>query len=232
MSGIYKPTNTMISIKDILKSDVDPTTGSITGTNGRVTGNSEVHNNFELWNAPGIISIPTPFTTNADCAQGFFYNDGANDICIAVSDKRTQKLAGNYQPGDTILYSGGTDGKGQARILAKSDGGVSLYTTKGNAVGATGLGVFVDAQNDTITITNSVGNGIQATPDGVFIMIQGAKCGASFNSDGSVSLVATTQMQVDGASIVIGSMAVPGVNSAIIGISGITGIASLKTVIQ
>ena len=170
---------TTISIGDILKTDVDPTTGSIVVQTGRVLSGEADRNPSELWSIPGIISRPTPVIDQKDACQHLSYDLGDNKIIFATRDVRTQLLAGSLGEGETVVHAPGLDGKSQGRVLLKNDGSVNIYTTKGNAVGATGLGIFVDAANDTITISTSQGAAIQLagrninilTPDGSSIAL-------------------------------------------------------------
>jgi hypothetical protein len=92
------------------------------------------------------------------------------------------------------------------------------------------MGIFVSAADDTISILNSVGNGIQITPTGVNIITSGSSI--SVLQAGGIKIISTTTAQLDGANIVLGSTVLPLINAALTGLTGMAGKPSAKVLIE
>jgi hypothetical protein len=219
---------------DILLTEVDATTKTISAQLGNATlppseDNKPAYEQCEFWQHIGFSSRPaTVILPSANAPQALTLARDDYPIIYATRDTRGQEIRGNMGPGETCLYASGADGTGQARVLLKSDSSINLYTQKDGA----GMAIQITPASDTISLVNSVGNGIIINADGVFLVVNGAKAGLSIKADGSVSLIATGQAQVDGSSIVLGSNVLPVVSAALSGPSGMAGKASLKTLIE
>lgn len=226
--------NDLISIKDVLSSTRDSKTGSILYNIGNaLDSSSAVTNGAEVWQTPGLISIPSEIgSSKADktkVPQAICLTRGDRDIVIAQKDIRTQTLAGSLSPGDTCLYAGGRDATGQPRILLKgTDNSINLYTKKDNDSGGTGLGLFINGNDDSITITNSKGFGIIINEDGIKIF---TKNGSVIIGD-AVNISSTGQVQLDGTNIVLGSNVVPLVNAPLCGPVYLSSKPSQKVLIE
>lgn len=223
----------LITIRDIMSSTIDSTTGTLTYTTGvGVKSANTFTQGAEVWSCPGIISVPPAIQAGAkDAPQGVFLTRGDRDICIAQRYITPQTLSGNIKPGDTCIYAAGADSTAQPRILIKgSDNTINLYTTKGNVAGATGLGLFVDGNNDNITITNSTGCGIKINSDGISLFT--SKASIIIGNDGNITITATVTAQMDGSTVVLGSTVIPVTNAAVHGPAGNIAVASLKVLIE
>lgn len=198
---------TIINIADCLSTTVDPTTFSILAQVGNASSPEVYSDNNEIWSPPGLISIPAGITKipTSVAPQLVYLERPDQNIVIGHKDTRLQDIIGTLQPGETCLFGGGATGTAQGRILIKADGGINLYTTVGNAAGNNGLGMFLSAAQDTIQITTSGGNAYVANPSSVTLMTNGAASGITLNTDGTANLIATKGLQIDGASISIGS---------------------------
>lgn len=191
-----------------------------------VTDNDDV----EWWQHVGFASRPPKADPGNAAAQAFLIRQGGIDAAIASQDLRGLAIYGNLADGETCVYAGGADGKAQARVLLKADGSATLYTKKGNTDGGAGMMIQLDAANGAIRLVNDQGYGIIIDSSGVTLTAKNA--GLTLGSDGNIKLIGTKQTQIDGAGVCLGSVVVPGVNSAITGPTGIAGKASLKVLIE
>ena len=212
---------------DILTTTVNATTKKILAQLGDVVKKITDTDNAEWWQHVGFASRPPKPEAGKKAAQAVVLRSGDHDVCIASQDLRGLELYGNLDFGETCLYAPGETGTGQARVLLKKNGSISLYTRVGNTADGAGMIFQLDAENDAIRITNGKGHGIIIDGDGVKVFA-GSAAALTLNASGTCSLIGTQQCQVDGSSIVLGSLAVPGVNSICVGPAGIAGAGSTK----
>ena len=185
--------------------------------------------NAEWWQHVGFASLPSIPSPGKASAQVVCVKGGDRDVCTASQDLRGLELYGSLKPGETCVYAAGETGTAQGRMLLKQNGSVNVYTRKGNTSSGAGMGIFVNPDDDSISILNSVGCGLIIKGTNVYLTTKDA----ALKLEGSAaSLISKAQTQVDGASIVIGSTAVPLVNAALKGPTGVSGSASLKTLIE
>jgi hypothetical protein len=188
---------------------------------------------ISMWQQIGFISRPSKVNAdgkNLQCAQVIPFNIGSETIAIGGRDTRYNEIVGNVGDGETVVYATGADGKGQGRLLLKDKGRISLYTKKDDAPGTKAMTLLMDPQTDSIMLVNSLGYGLIINATGTYLKGPG---GAVKLETAGASLIATSgQAQVDGPSIVIGSAALPVVNAALVGPTGVSGRASLKTIIE
>ena len=216
---------------DILSTSISDTSKKIEAQTGTNNGAGQGEgSNVEWWQHVGFASRPSNPVLGKECAQAVVLRSGGQDISLASQDLRGLDLYGALAPGETCLYASGADGAGQARILLKADGSVSLFSKQGNTTGGTGMLIQLDAANNAIRLLNASGHGIIIDEDGVKVTA-GDAC-LNLTAGGNASLIGTGQTQVDGSGVVIGSLAVPGVNSALTGVTGVAGKASLKVLIE
>lgn len=214
----------------ILNTVIDASTNRILAYLGDVKDKISDSDRAQWVQHVGFASRPGNPVAGKSAAQAVVIKRADRDVVIGSSDSRTQSMYGQLGPGETAIFSGGTDGNAQGRIIIKGDGSVNVYTRAGNSGGGAGMVIQLDAASNAMRALNGLGFGIIADASGVTITSGAASL--TLGADGNVTLVGTKQTQVDGASIVIGSLAVPGVNSAIHGPTGLAGIASLKTLIE
>lgn len=215
---------------DILKTTVSAKTKSILAQLGDVVNQDIDADNAEWWQHVGFVSRPPKPLAGKKACQGVVVRKGDHDVVIASKDERGQELAGTLADGETCLYAPGSDGASQARVLLKDNGSINLYTTNGNTSGGPGMGIFINPDDDSISIVNSEGFGIVIKPDGVYITARDSAL--SLKASGEASLVGKGQTQVDGSTIVLGSTAVPVVNAVLVGVTGMSGAASSKVLAQ
>lgn len=215
---------------DILTTTVNKVTKKILVQLGDVHKQTTDTDNAEWWQQVGFASRPPKPDAGKKAAQAVCIRAGDHDICIASQDLRGLDLYGNLDHGETCLYAPGTTGTGQARVLLKKDGSINLYTRKGNTSGGAGMIIQVDAENGAIRLVNDKGYGIIIDSDGV--KITAGNSALTLTGSGDATLVGKGQTQVDGSGVVIGSLAIPGVNSALTGVTGVAGKASIKVLIE
>lgn len=211
---------------DILTTTVDAVTKKITAQLGSVVGKTTDTDSAEWWQHVGIATRPPKPEAGKRAAQGLVMRLGDYDIVFASQDPRGLDLYGALDHGETCIYGAGEDGNAQGRILIKKDGSVSIFSKQGNAVGGTGMLIQLDAMNNAIRLLNADGHGIIIDSEGV--KITAGDSALSLNADGSSKLVGTGSTQIDGGNIILGSTAVPGVNSVLTGVTGLVGVASTK----
>jgi hypothetical protein len=202
----------LFNIYDVLTSTKDADTGTIMYQLGNVT-NSEVNSDgAESWSHFGFASRPSEVQPSADDApQVISIARSDRDLVVAERDVRGQEIYGQLSAGETCLYAAGQDATGQARILLKQDGGINLYSTQGNTSAGQGMGIFINAQEDSITIMNSKGLGIRIdNTHGISIVGKGGNC---------ISLDTTF---VIGGDVQIGNLDIGG-SLSVAGQCGITG---------
>lgn len=213
--------------RDILTTTVNAATKKILCQLGSVTEETTSADNVEWWQHVGFASRPPKPVAGKTAAQSITFSASDHDVCFASQDLRGLELYGSLGFGETCIYAPGEDGAAQARVLLKKNGSISLYTRVGNTSDGAGMILQLDPENDAIRITNGAGYGLIIDADGVRIF-SGDKAALTLSSGGTCSLVATQQCQVDGSSIVLGSVAVPVVNSVCVGPAGIAAAASTK----
>jgi hypothetical protein len=211
---------------DILTTTVNATTKKITAQLGSVVGQTTDTDSAEWWQHYGFASRPPKPQAGKQAAQALVIRMGDYDIVFASQDLRGLELYGALDHGEVCLYGAGEDGNAQGRILIKKDGSVSLFTKQGNTSGGTGMLMQLDAANNAVRLLNADGHGIIIDEDGITLTTGAA--GLKLGADGSIKLVGTGSTQVDGANIILGSVAVPGVNSVLTGVTGLVGVASTK----
>jgi len=212
---------------DILTTTVNATTKKILAQLGSVTEETTDTDNAEWWQHVGFASRPPKPQAKKQAAQALTFTSSDHDVIFASQDLRGLELYGSLAHGETCVYAAGEDGEAQARALFKKNGSIALYTRVGNTSNGAGMIVQLDAENDAIRITNGAGHGIIIDGDGVRVFANGSGA-LTVGASGKCSLVATQQCQVDGSSIVLGSVAVPVVNSVCVGPAGIAAAASTK----
>jgi len=213
---------------DILNTTRNEETKSILAQIGDVEAETVSADNVEMWSLPGFASRPQKAEPGKSACQGLVLNEGGSGICFATKDLRGQEIAGNLKEGETCLYAPGADGTGQARVLLKGDSSMALFTRA--SATAKGMGLFLYAKEDAIRLLNAAGNGLIIDNTGVYL-VAGSQA-LKLELSGAASLLGAGQTQVDGASVVIGNLAVPVANAALTGPTGITAKPSVKVLIE
>lgn len=217
---------------DVLRTVRDVATKTVLAQLGDVVGEESEVDDAEWWQSVGFVSRPSKPEAGKSACQVVAIHDSGHVACIASRDLRGQELAGELKEGETCVYAPGADGKGQARALLKADGAISLYTRKGNAPDGQGMGLFIVANGDEIRLINSKGYGLVIDGDGVSLVAGGSGSALTLSASGDATLVGTGKTQIDGSGVVLGSLAVPVLNSALTGPTGLAGKASLKVLIE
>lgn len=212
----------------ILSSAKTADNGSVLLQTGDAATGFVENDSVEHWQQPGLQSLPPNPVPGQSGTQAVVFRQTDTDICIATREIRGQQNSGNLGPGETMLYAAGADGTSQGRILLKNDSSVNIYTSA--SAGATGMAIMVTPSSDTISLVNAAGFGIIISPDG--ITLTAGDSALTLGASGAISLVGKGQTQIDGTSVVLGSIAVPGLNSVLTGVTGIAGVASTKIFAQ
>lgn len=214
---------------DVLASSISPKTKKVLLQIGSVVGQTVDSDAVEQIQHYGFTSrMPRP-DPGKTAAQVVVLCTGSRDIAIASQDLRGLELYGSLDYGEVAIYSAGEDGKGQARITLKKNGSVNLYTRKGNVDTGAGMLIQIDAIAGKLTMINDKGYGLVVDQDGV--KMTAGDAGLAINGDGSIKMIGKSKVQIDGSSILLGSKAAPVVNAALVGPTGLAGVASTKVLI-
>jgi phage gp45-like len=213
----------------ILSTTIEAATNKILVQLGDVRGGTDSDNAEQIQHV-GFVSRPSKAQKGKAAAYAVVVEGGDRDVVIGSIDQRGLELYGSLKEGEAAVYAAGEDGTGQARILLKADGGVHIYSRKGNSPTGTGMTISLDAQNGAIRLVNDKGYGLIIDGDGVKLTTGDAAL--SLTGSGDVTLVGKGKTQVDGSGILLGSAAVPGLNSALTGPTGLAGVASAKVLIS
>ena len=172
---------------NILNTVTDPVTGTILAQTGSVNEEYSASDNAEWWQHVGFASRPAFPVAKSSAAECIAVRCSDRDRIIATRDVRGQAIYGNLADGECCVYAP----IGQARILLKVDGSVSIVTTSDNT--ATGN-----------TLKRSL------SPDPLQGIVDYSPWGyAKLNSTG-YHLMTSSGARLDG-----GGMSAPGVPSAL-----------------
>lgn len=214
----------------VLRTTVSTKTKQILAQIGSVVGEGLAEqDNIVLWQWFGFAARPAKATKGKDAAELFVVRSGADECAIAGRDVRDLEIYGNLAEGETCIYATGEDGEAQGRVLLKKNGSITAYTRQGNTSSGAGMMFQLDAEAGAIRLVSPQGHGLIIDEDGVKMFTSAASI--VVGADGKIKSVATQQNQMDGTSVVLGSVAIPGINSALTGPTGIAGVASTKVFI-
>lgn len=216
----------------ILNTVRDTVTNTILAMLGDEEGDVTESAAAEWWQHIGFASRPSKPEKGKGGPQAVCLVGGDRDACIASRDTRCNALYAALDYGEFCVYAPGEDGTGQGRIFGKKDGSVFLYTRQGNSPAGAGMTIGIDATQNRITLLNASGFGIIIDDAGVRITAGGSGAGLTLGSTGAVTLAGTGQTQIDGATVLLGSVAVPAVNAAVRGPTGISAAPSPKVLIE
>lgn len=215
----------------VLNTVRDAVTNTILAMIGdEITEAPTIDDKAEWWQHIGFASRPAKPEKGKAGPQVVILRGSERDACIASRDTRAHPLYGSLDYGETSIYAAGPDGTGQARVMLKGNGGVHIYTREGNTPEGVGMVIQLDAENNSIRMLQADGHGIIIDGDG--IKLTAKESSLTLNADGTLKLVCTGQAQIDGASILLGSIAVAVTNAALKGPAGVSGTPSLKTLIE
>lgn len=125
--------------QDVLFAGLDKVQNTILCQLGDAIGQTADSDAAELWQQPGLWSLPAAPTQGKASCQAIRLKRGDRDIIFATRDLRSSSIYGNLKPGETCV--GASDAASQARALFKLDGSASLITTDDNT--PTGNSVFL-----------------------------------------------------------------------------------------
>jgi hypothetical protein len=228
MSATFLPDS--FQIVHVLGTELVDKTKKILTKIGSVTGEGQTDSDkVEWWQQVGFASRPAkPNKDKEEAAGALVLRIGRYEIAFASQDNRTNAIYGALADGETCMFGGGEDGKSQGRVLIKKNGSVNIYTRAGNAEDGDGMLFQMDAENDTIRCVNSKGYGFIIDGDGFKAFAGGSGSCLTLDKSGKCSLVGTGQAQVDGSTVLLGSIAAPVVNAVCVGPAGLVAVASSK----
>lgn len=210
---------------DILSTTLHPKTKAILAQIGDSTKGVVDTDAVETWSPSGFVSRAAPAVAGKSACQAFGVRLPGRAIILATRDLRSSAIAGALKPGEFCLYCT----VGQARIIGKIDGSITRYTKVGNAPG--GVDISDTLGPDGWKLTTPWGQ-ISLGPGGFMATVEGAGA-LVITPDGKINLSGKAVAIQGMVASIGGSVAtcigdkcvpVPGVNNAIAGVSGITGV--------
>ena len=221
----------------VLKTTVSTKTKSIVAQLGDVLTSTVESDAAEWWQHVGFVSRPPKPVAGSSSCQAVGIRTRDHDIILATKDLRGQTLSGQIGDGETCMYSAGSDGNSQARVLLKGDGSVNVFTRDGNTDSGQAVIIRVDA--DSKIALQSKHGAIQIDSDGVTLTAGSASL--KLGSDGRVTLGGQV-VQVRGQMVLVaGAVAtmvgenasyLPGVTGAAYGLAGPTNTISSNVFIS
>jgi hypothetical protein len=210
----------LLAEADILTTDV--ANGEVRATLGDAASGEGFAGDVSVFGVDGFISRPND-SDSRGAVQAYYLTDGQQKIALGTRDNRFAAQVGALKPGDRAIV---TDGP--TRFLMKRETAlVSLYTESQSASSSKSMVLSLDGSQDTITLQNG----------DAFIIIERDKISLGVNGGASLTLTKQGAMQGYGTSCalafgsgtlgIIGTNPpVPGLNSLLMGVSGITGAPS------
>ena len=163
---------------DILGTTISDKTGNIMCQTGDVVNQDVEADGVEVIQHAGFISRPPKAAAGRAACQAVIVESAGRNFCIATRDARGQKLGGNLGHGESCIYAAGETGTGQARVLCKGNGRVTMFTTDDNT--ENGKSVYFSVSPDGMMWVAPWGT-IRFDESGFHIL---HKSGASFSIGG------------------------------------------------
>lgn len=219
--------DSLTNVADILSST--QTDGEVRVNLGEQTDGSGFGADSPVYGIDGFAAMPNDPDENGAC-QALYLVDGNEKVVFGTRDNRSIAKVGALKPGDRVVFS-----NCDARVmLKKADNAVSLYTVNETAEPADGTAQMLDLRGSTgVTVLLNGGCIIQQLKDEVLVAING---GASWRMTEEGHEFFGQKFSINCSTVTIGLMPgglppAPGVNGAIYGISGVTGVASTSVTI-
>jgi len=193
----------LFAIVDVLGTRIVTATKTILAQLGDVIGEQTESDDAEWFQQPGFVSRPPKAVPGQKATQAVAIRRSDNDIIIAARDSRAAELAANLDDGESCIYAAGPDGTGQARILVKGSGAVSLYTAQGNAAGGASCTIQLTADG-AIQLASPKG-AIAISADGSIKALTSTTPAAGLALDGTGVTLIGQAMALNGASVGLGA---------------------------
>lgn len=126
MSGPSRASDTF-DVHHVLRTQVTDD-GVVMLNIGDARGEISADERVPLFQAPGVLSLPSNPTPGSGGAEVMVLETSAGYIGIAARDNRKASLAGNIKQGETIVFASGS----QACSIYKNDGSITHLTTHDN----------------------------------------------------------------------------------------------------
>lgn len=224
--------NNDFEIADVIGSEVEG--GEVRLDVGDVVSEETYATDCQFWGTDGFYGIPA--ASDADgAAQALFFVDGNAKRVVGTRDNRAVEKYGSLQPGDRAIIS-----TGDARLVLKNEANsLTMYTELGptgskDAVmidvrgDASGGSMIIKCGKSTIAMKQGVG------PQAGEITLGNGLGGITIDALGNI-IISGASVRVKGGTVLIGGataeIALPGVNNAIVGATGVTGVPSTSVFI-
>jgi hypothetical protein len=117
---------------DVLRTTVSDKTSTVLSQLGDIDSERVDADNVETFGQLCLVARPSKADKGKAAAQCVAMDQGGRLAIIAQRDLRGQQLAGRLAEGEFCLYAPGVDAKSQGRVIGKSDGSITTFTTDTN----------------------------------------------------------------------------------------------------
>src|SRR5580692_10680499 len=118
--------------KDVLHAALNAVTKVALVQGGDSTGQQTDSSGMELWQAPGLLSLPADASPGASSCQYMALKCGDRDRIFACRDTRAAPICADMVAGDTSIFGTGTSCTAtNGRMVARKTGALELWSTVG-----------------------------------------------------------------------------------------------------
>ena len=216
--------------QDVLFAGLDKMTNTILCQLGDATQQTPDSDAAELWQTPGVWSLPAAPTQGSPSCQAICIKHSDRDIIIATRDLRSSAIYGNLKAGETCVGAS----TGQARTLYKANGSINHVTTSDNTSG--GMTISEHLGPDGYVLSTPWG-GITINSQG--ITITSGQAAVILTAGGDAKLLGTTATVHGSVAAIVGDVlttvgpkpAAPA-TPCLYGLTGLTAIPSTNVFIS
>lgn len=217
----------LTQIADVLHSTAEA--GEVRVNFGEETTGEGFRADVQVWGPDGFIARPND-PSNAGTCQVLYIVDGQQQRVVATRDNRFAAQAGTMDPGDRLIV---TDGPGRFYLKRKTQR-IGLYTEAKSDPPVGGKGMILDLNGEAGNILIKRGGQVfeLAADGGVSIVCAGAASQSSITMTPTSITLSAGVIYIDGGNVTVGVTGgavrpgIPGVDSALYGALGQSGVAS------
>lgn len=136
---------------DLLGTTISDKTNRVTAQLGNAIKQGTESSGAEWVQHVGLCSRPGNPVAGKASAQCVALKTSDRDVVVGSYDLRGMELYGNLKAGETCIYAVGEDCTAQGKILLKSNGAITIYTTDDNT--ADGVAVYFTVAPDGLSFT-------------------------------------------------------------------------------
>ena len=217
----------LTDVADVLHSTADK--GEVRVNFGEETTGEGLRADVQVWGPDGFVSRPNDPSDKGVC-QALYLVDGQQQRVIATRDNRFAAQAGTLDPGDRLIVS-----DSPARFyLKRKRQRIGLYTEAKDPPPVGGKGMTIDLDGEAGNVLIKRGGQVfeLAADGGISIVCAGAGSQSSITMTPTSITLSAGVIYIDGGNVTVGVTGgavrpgIPGVDSALYGAMGQSGVAS------